>query len=823
MSAVSDKTRSFNRIASANGTQFTPEQEWITPGNGVTSLFSGTGGPNFSSPTSTTSITDGASGSASDVVDPDEVDDLIEGLAVDSTALTSSSSIAEQEDQVPAIPSSLRTKATATSIHVTWFPPKNSKILVRGYTIGWGIGFPDVYSKVLDGKQRSYTIKDLQPGSEYVISLRAYNNMGDGQPAYDNVRTLQEDSAESALQLFPPVGLKATVLSSSSVVLQWTDTSLPSARQPTDSRVYVVRYTSNFRSSSPKYKYTNSSKTNVLVDELKPSTQYEFAVKVVKGRQESTWSMSVVNTTSESVPSTAPRDLTIVPDPEGNPSNVRLQWQPPKQPNGQVNGYVIFYTTDESKSDRDWSIHPLLGDKMNAVLTNLLPDTNYYFKIQARNEKGTGPLSPSVSFRTASISHSPSSMMNITSKTISTHTLYFVIAAISAVTLVLLLVISLLLCRSKRPVLDSKTRKGGYSSAASSCSSPLTSSGKKRESRQLHPPDLWIHHEQLELKSMEKNHPRDEATPVLRTFQESPVRQITPADCSHPEDRKGITYTSDSLYDDITRTTPSTVVDGTSDLQSSLFPSTATSTIRRTARAKPIMIPATSSADVTSNAFAINTPTVTSINSTSSTSVLEAAAAMAASSGLSRPVYPRTGTTTAYSMVDHNKSLTQFVMGDLVPAYNLYDPVTSNSIQLAYSGANLVCNNSVPSYSSSGNTSSCAMSPTDPSAHSPVGAVSSSLTASSSPSINNLTLRPLPGLQSLRSFALGDGHTLPSTNTPKHIGKCVTLLVSKGQVQGELYLSSSCNCHQETFLPNVTDLSLSALFPLSPTQLSSHK
>lgn len=61
--------------------------------------------------------------------------------------------------------------------------------------------------------------------SEYVISLRAYNGMGDGPPAYVSVRTREEPLPEVQNPLIPPVGLKAIVLSSSSVVLNWTDTS----------------------------------------------------------------------------------------------------------------------------------------------------------------------------------------------------------------------------------------------------------------------------------------------------------------------------------------------------------------------------------------------------------------------------------------------------------------------------------------------------------------------------------------------------------------------------------------------------------------------
>ena len=113
------------------------------------------------------------------------------------------------------------------SISVSWNPPSNQNVMVRGYTIGWGKGIPDVYSKLVDGKQRAFVIEKLEANSEYVISLRAYNQMGDGRPIYETVRTREESTPEPPSPLIPPVGLKAIVLSSTTVVLYWTDTTLP--------------------------------------------------------------------------------------------------------------------------------------------------------------------------------------------------------------------------------------------------------------------------------------------------------------------------------------------------------------------------------------------------------------------------------------------------------------------------------------------------------------------------------------------------------------------------------------------------------------------
>jgi neogenin len=63
-------------------------------------------------------------------------------------------------------------------------------------------------------------------------------------------------------------------------------------------------------------------------------------------------------------------------------------------------GYVIFYTTDSSQRDRDWVVEGVVGDKMTTTIKGLTPDTAYFIKIQARNNKGYGPFSSIIQFRT---------------------------------------------------------------------------------------------------------------------------------------------------------------------------------------------------------------------------------------------------------------------------------------------------------------------------------------------------------------------------------------------------------------------------------------
>ena len=65
------------------------------------------------------------------------------------------------ESMVPGRPTSLRVRPFPSSIVVSWTPPEEQHIMVRGYILGYGKGIADVYKQVLDAKQRYHTIKGL--------------------------------------------------------------------------------------------------------------------------------------------------------------------------------------------------------------------------------------------------------------------------------------------------------------------------------------------------------------------------------------------------------------------------------------------------------------------------------------------------------------------------------------------------------------------------------------------------------------------------------------------------------------------------------------
>uniref|UniRef100_A0A8C5N5K4 Neogenin 1b n=1 Tax=Gouania willdenowi TaxID=441366 RepID=A0A8C5N5K4_GOUWI len=436
------------------------------------------------------------------------------------------------ESRVPDQPSSLHVRPLINSIVVSWTPPENQDIVVRGYTIGYGIGSPHAQTIKVDYKQRYYTIENLDPSSHYVITLKAFNNLGEGIPVYESAVTRpQSDALDPDVDLYelfhapytpvpdptpmmPPVGVQASVLSHDTIKVTWADNSLPKNQKITDNRYYTVRWKTNIPANT-KVKMANTTSLNHMVTGLKPNTLYEFSVMVTKGRRSSTWSMTAQGTTFETIPSSAPKDVTVVSK-ENKPRTIIVNWQPPSEANGKITGYIIYYSTDVNAEVHDWVIEPVVGNRLTHQIQELTLDTTYYFKIQARNSKGMGPMSEAVQFRTPKTESSDkmaNDQGNLTSVLLSKD-LFLLFAGQNLENHVKIII------KNVPPLIVA------VSSTASKSSNG--SHKYKGNSKDLKPPDLWIHHERLELKPMDKS---PEPNPVMT---ETPIphssQEITPAD-----------------------------------------------------------------------------------------------------------------------------------------------------------------------------------------------------------------------------------------------------------------------------------------------------
>uniref|UniRef100_A0A674IVK8 Neogenin n=1 Tax=Terrapene triunguis TaxID=2587831 RepID=A0A674IVK8_9SAUR len=449
------------------------------------------------------------------------------------------------ETRVPEVPSSLHVRPLVTSIVVSWTPPENQNIVVRGYAIGYGIGSPHAQTIKVDYKQRYYTIENLDPSSHYVITLKAFNNVGEGIPLYESAVTRPHtDTSEVDLfvinapytpvpdpsPMMPPVGVQASILSHDTIRITWADNSLPKNQKITDARYYTVRWKTNIPANT-KYKTANTTTLSYLVTSLKPNTLYEFSVMVTKGRRSSTWSMTAHGTTFELVPTSPPKDVTVVSK-EGKPRTIIVNWQPPSEANGKITGYIIYYSTDVNAEIHDWVIEPVVGNRLTHQIQELTLDTPYYFKIQARNSKGMGPMSEAVQFRTPKgkislLSSPPSPLTGSNSphgsptSPLDSNMLLVIIVSVGVITIVIVVIVAVFCTR--RTTSHQKKKRAA-------CKSVNGSHKYKGNSKDVKPPDLWIHHERLELKPIDKSpdpNPIMTDTPIPRNSQD-----ITPIDNS---------------------------------------------------------------------------------------------------------------------------------------------------------------------------------------------------------------------------------------------------------------------------------------------------
>ncbi|NXS53315.1 DCC protein, partial [Brachypteracias leptosomus] len=480
------------------------------------------------------------------------------------------------ESQVPDQPSSLHVRPLTTSIVMSWTPPLNPNIVVRGYIIGYGVGSPYAETVRVDSKQRYYSIENLEPSSHYVISLKAFNNAGEGVPLYESATTrsmtdpidplevdfypLLDDFPTSvpdiSTPMLPPVGVQAVALTHDAVRVIWADNSVPKNQKTTEVRFYTVRWRTSY-STSAKYKSADTTALSHTVIGLKPNTMYEFSVMVTKGRRSSTWSMTAHATTYEAAPTSAPKDLTVITR-EGKPRAVIVSWQPPLEANGKITAYILFYTLDKNSPIDDWIMESISGDRLTHQILDLNLDTIYYFRIQARNAKGVGPLSDPVFFRTLKVEH-PDKMANdqgrhgdgsywpvdtnlidrsslneppigqmhpphgsVTPQK-NSNLLVIIVVTVGVLTVVVVAVVAVICTRRS----SAQQRKKRATHSASK---------RKGSQKDLRPPDLWIHHEEMEMKNIEKPTGSD---PAGRDSPMQSCQDITPVSHSQSETQLG--------------------------------------------------------------------------------------------------------------------------------------------------------------------------------------------------------------------------------------------------------------------------------------------
>ncbi|XP_059158573.1 neogenin-like [Physella acuta] len=294
-------------------------------------------------------------------------------------------SVPHNEPTKPSPPEHLLVVPSENSLRIQWKRPSHKGSALQGYIVGYGQFIPEVYRQVVSASQTSFTLTGLKADSEYIVSVRSFNTYGESLPTFNISRTQKLPFQEPPL--LTPVKIKVESMSPKSLKLSWVDPSLSHNTKIQDGRSYMIRYSSI---SGEAYSYVNTSAQSLVLSDLEPGSSYEVSIKTTRGSNSSQWSLAVVNSTQELAPSTAPENIQMYPQP-GNMNQIYLSWSEPMKPNGVIENYFIYMSKTQTHDMKLWKV--MVTNLRSVKIKNIEPYTIYYFKLQAKNKAGYGPLS----------------------------------------------------------------------------------------------------------------------------------------------------------------------------------------------------------------------------------------------------------------------------------------------------------------------------------------------------------------------------------------------------------------------------------------------
>uniref|UniRef100_A0A915C7S4 Collagen alpha-1(XVIII) chain n=1 Tax=Parascaris univalens TaxID=6257 RepID=A0A915C7S4_PARUN len=216
----------------------------------------------------------------------------------------------QQEWRVPDPPENVRSKADAESVTLWWEPPASiNEILVRGYTISYGIGTPSRRVIIEGAYTNAFTVNGLKPNTTYVFALTAYNE-AEGEDSEKVLLTattkLPKKFDDRLFQLQTPSNVHAKAISPNAIEVRWTDPNVDfendnSVEAASRKRIYVIQYGIH---QSEKHERLTAQVRQAVLGGLQPGTEYEIAVKVVMpDGAESAWSIRELVRTPNKSPS----------------------------------------------------------------------------------------------------------------------------------------------------------------------------------------------------------------------------------------------------------------------------------------------------------------------------------------------------------------------------------------------------------------------------------------------------------------------------------------------------------------------------------------
>ncbi|KAG7277212.1 hypothetical protein CRUP_018866 [Coryphaenoides rupestris] len=180
----------------------------------------------------------------------------------------------------------------------------------------------------------------------------------------------------------PPGTPEVTETTATSVTITWD------SGNPDPVSYYIIQY----RAKSPESKFETMdgiTTTRYSIGGLYPNTEYEIRVSAFNTIGQGPPSEPVETRTGEQAPASPPRNVKarII-----SQNTMMVRWEEPEEPNGQIKGYRVYYTMEDSQPMTHWQIHNV-QDSMITTIQSLVPSETYTIKVLAFTSVGDGPFS----------------------------------------------------------------------------------------------------------------------------------------------------------------------------------------------------------------------------------------------------------------------------------------------------------------------------------------------------------------------------------------------------------------------------------------------
>ncbi|XP_037830729.1 receptor-type tyrosine-protein phosphatase delta isoform X12 [Kryptolebias marmoratus] len=264
-------------------------------------------------------------------------------------------------------------------------PPADSEIMPGGNVniTCVAVGSPMPYVKWMLGAE-DLTPEDDMPIGRNVLELTDVRQSNNYTCVAMSTLGVIEAVAQITVKALPKApGIPVvTERTATSITLTWD------SGNPEPVSYYVIQHRPK-GSEDPYKEIDGIATTRYSVGGLSPYSHYDFRVAAVNTIGQGPSSDVVEARTAEQAPSSPPRQVI------GrmlSATTAMIHWDEPEEPNGQVVGYRVYYTSDNTLPVNQWE-KQMVRSANFITIQDLTPNKTYYIRVLAFTSVGDGPLS----------------------------------------------------------------------------------------------------------------------------------------------------------------------------------------------------------------------------------------------------------------------------------------------------------------------------------------------------------------------------------------------------------------------------------------------